>query len=110
MIFNDINNAFVNNTLQLLAFSSIIIILSIFFVLSPLNNLLYIASVIKLLILLFIVYTSYLSILQIQHIRIIFSDNTELSSDVNVNIIGLYIYVFLLGVCFIYIMKSLFSR
>ena len=101
------NNPFVNNSFQLGMFTVFITLLVIIFVISPLRKIIYLALFVKLFILSFILYTIYLSTKQITSINTMFSDNNILIGDAFVNKLGLYIYIFLLGLSFIYILKTI---
>lgn len=107
MHFNDINNSFMNNSFQLGLFTVFITVLVVVFVISPLSQILYLALFVKLFILFFIIYTIYLSSIQISYINNLFSNNQEVVGDVLINSFGLYIFIFLLGLCFIYILKTI---
>ena len=101
------NSNGLNNIFQIGYLTVYITILVIIFVISPISKIIYLALFIKLLILTFLIYTIYLSINQITYMNLLSANNNFMIGDVFVNQLGLYIFIFLLGLCFIYIVRTI---
>jgi hypothetical protein len=106
---NAINNNSYNLTKMIFLYSLVSIILIVIFIISPLNLFL-ISPLMKILIVIILSYTFYLNIKQINILRNTTnqSNDPEIASQINTNIITSYIFSLFIGVLIIFVIRRLF--
>lgn len=95
------------NQLVLCSFTSMFLI--IIFVISPLNKITMLSLIMKIIILILLAFTGYLANVQITFMRKTINpiQSPTISNQLNANIIGEYIFILLLGLLFIFVLKSM---
>jgi hypothetical protein len=101
---------FTNVTKKLCLCSAISIFIIFLFVISPLSNFFRISLFMKLIALVILGYTIYLNINQTNSLRsaLSSSNNKEVTSQLNMNLICSYIFTVFIGLLFIFVIKSFF--
>jgi len=94
---------------QLLLYSFVSMVLIMVFVISPLNNITILSSIMKIIILCLLAYTGYLCNAQITLLRSANTDaqSTTFTNQLTMNIIGEYVFILFLGLLFIFVLKSI---
>jgi hypothetical protein len=77
---------------------------------SPLNNLFLISPLMKILIIIILGYIFYLNLQQISNLKNLINDNnsSEISGQINTNIITGYIFSLFIGLLIIFVIRKLF--
>lgn len=103
-------NAFTDTTKRVCACSTISIFLIVMFIISPLSNLFFASTIMKVIILLILSYTIYLNIKQTDYLRNINFENlsNEISSQITINVICSYVFTLFIGLLVIFVIKSFF--
>jgi hypothetical protein len=96
-------------TNQLVLSSFISMFLIILFVISPLKKITMLSFIAKIIILILLAYTSYLCNIQINVMRnsVNPKQSETITNQLTVNILGEYIFIFFLGLLFIFVLKSM---
>ena len=96
-------------TTQLAICSFVSMFLIIIFVISPLNNITILSSIMKIIILCLLAYTGYLCNVQITFMRNLIhpTQSPAITNQLTVNIVGEYIFILFLGLLFIFVLKSM---
>ena len=97
---------YLTKKLCICSFSAIFLIL--LFIISPLSNFFKTSLFMKLIILVLLFYTIYLNIFQINILKtsILYAQTSEIKSQLNINIIGSYIFTGFLILLFLFIIKN----
>lgn len=105
----NINNSY-DLTKKIFIYSLGSIILIIIFMITPLNNLFLISPLMKLLIIIILSYIFYLNLQQISNLKNITNDDnsSEISNQINTNIITGYIFSLFIGLLIIFVIRKLF--
>lgn len=95
------------NQLALSSFISMFLI--IIFVISPLKKINMLSFIAKIIILILLAYSSYLCNIQLNVMRNSFNpkQSSTITSQLNANILGEYIFILFLGLLFIFVLKSM---
>lgn len=99
---------FTDTTKKVCTCSAISIFLIVLFIISPLSNLFLTSIFMKIIILLLLVYTIYLNSQQTNYLRNASKQklSTEISSQLNINIICSYVFTLFIGLLIIFVLKS----
>jgi hypothetical protein len=94
---------------QVVFYSFISMFLIIVFVISPLNKITILSSIMKIIILCLLTYTIYLCNAQIIFMRTTNTDahSTSFKNQLTMNIVGEYVFILFLGLLFIFVLKSI---
>jgi len=103
-------NTFTDTTKKACTCSAVSIILIILFVISPLSNFFLTSVFMKIITTIMLTYTLYLNWQQSEYLRNSkqFKLNSEINSQLNINIWCSYIFTFLIGLLIIFVIKSFF--
>lgn len=103
-------NTFTDTTKKSCTCSAISILLIVLFVISPLSNFFLTSVLMKIITILMLVYTLYLNWQQTEYLRNAknFKLSSEVSYQLNINIICSYIFTLFIGLLIIFVIKSFF--
>ena len=107
---NTNNNYDLTKTIFLYSFFSIVLI--VIFIITPLNNIFLLSSIMKIIIVIILGYTFYLNVKQIDILRNQSNrsnnNDPDFASQINTNIITSYVFSLFIGLLIIFIIKRLF--
>ena len=103
-------NTFTDTTKKVCTCSAISIFLIVLFIISPLSRFFITSIFMRIIILLLLIYTIYLNSQQTDYLRNASSMkiSSEVSSQLNINIICSYIFTLFIGLLIIFVLKSFF--
>jgi len=103
-------NTFTDTTKKVCTCSAISIFLIVLFIISPLSRFFITSIIMRIIILLLLIYTIYLNSQQTDYLRNASSMkiSSEVSSQLNINIICSYIFTLFIGLLIIFVLKSFF--
>lgn len=103
-------NTFTDTTKRVCTCSSISIFFIVLFIISPLSRFFLTSIFMRIVILLLLAYTIYLNTIQTDYLRNASSMklSSEVSSQLNINIICSYVFTLFIGLLIIFVLKSFF--
>lgn len=101
---------FTDTTKKVCTCSAISIFLIVIFIISPLSNLIFISTIVKLAVVILLAYTIHLNMEQTNNLKTAkqMALSSEVSSQLSINIICSYVFTLFIGLLIIFVIKSFF--